>query len=96
MNREKSLETILAILVGLVLAHLLLGSRWFLIAALVLGVIGLFAGRLASKITRLWLKLAEIMGLVVSRVVLSAVFFGFLLPIAILSRMSSRSAGFLR
>lgn len=90
MEREKNLETVLAILTALVVVYLLTAVRPFLFAAAILGLIGLLANRIAGRITRLWLKLSEILGLISSRLLLLAIFFVFLLPTAMLSRLFSK------
>jgi hypothetical protein len=89
LTREKELETILTICVALVVIFLL-GKRqhyyWLTISA-VLGLIGMFSKYLTSKIAWAWMKLSEGMGAVSSRIILSFIFFVFLFPIAMLSRV---------
>ncbi len=87
MNREKNLETCLVITTGLIILWLVYPIKGLLFAAIGIGIIGAFINPLAHWINWGWYKIAEIMGAVMSRVLLSIVFFGFLLPLALLSRL---------
>lgn len=92
LNREKELETILTISVGLAVAYLVTKAQGkeikvLLTLSIVFGLIGMFSNFLTAKIAWLWTKLSEVMGAVSSKVILSLVFFLFLLPIALLSRL---------
>jgi len=53
-------------------------------------IIGLFIGPLAVLIAQLWLKLAQLIGAVMSRLLLTVVFFFVLLPITLLRRALTR------
>ena len=59
----------------------------FLYAALVIGAIALFMPALSRKIHDLWMKFAEVLGMVMNKVILGLVFFIFLVPVALLSRV---------
>lgn len=91
LTRETVLETIGALaLACLVVGHLLrhrpLAGRAFLAAASLLLALGLFAKPAALAIARAWLAFAEILGAVNSRILLGAIFYLFLTPIALLAR----------
>ena len=87
--REKELETILTLCVALVVIFFVTKQQhnYLLKIGVVLGLIGMFSTFLTAKISWAWLKVGELMGAVLSKVILSAVFFLFLFPIAMLSRM---------
>lgn len=89
LTREKELETILTICVAMVVIFLFSKQhhKYWLTIGVVLGLIGMFSKYLTAKIALAWMKLAEGMGAVSSKVILSIVFFVFLFPIAMLSRM---------
>ena len=59
----------------------------FLYAALIVGAIALFVPALSRKIHDLWMKFAELLGKVMNKVILGVVFFIFLVPVALLSRL---------
>lgn len=64
--------------------------NWMPGTALVVGFVGMFSKYLTSKIAYGWMKMAEMMGGTMNKVMLSLIFFLFLVPIAILSRILSR------
>jgi hypothetical protein len=86
MNREKSLETILVLCTALVVVFLVTDIRHFLTAAVVLGVIGIFSKVLSHWIHLGWMKLSHILGAISGRVLLSLIFFVFLLPLSLLQK----------
>lgn len=90
-SKQKSLETMLVLVVACVVFYWLTHNKYLLIAAMVLGGIGIFIPWLAGKIHWAWMKLAHVMGYVMSKVVLSIVFFIFMIPIAALSRLFTRN-----
>ena len=86
-NRIKQLETMLSIVFGLAVFFWLTHNRYLPPAILLISAIGLFSKYLTRKIHWFWMKLSHIMGAIMSRVLLSVVFFVFLFPIALLSRL---------
>jgi hypothetical protein len=92
LNREKELETILTICVMLVVIYFVTKQqhRYLLTISMVLGLIGMFSKFLTAKIALGWTRLGEAMGAVTSKVILSIVFFVFLLPMAALARIFSK------
>ncbi|HOH06348.1 MAG TPA: hypothetical protein PKY55_04685 [bacterium] len=87
MTREKSLEAMLALVFGCLLLSLLLDIKLLLYVGLLLGGIGLLMAKTSRALARLWYKLSQALGFVISKVLLSLVFFVFLLPMALLSRV---------
>ena len=88
LSREKILETIgVLALFCLVVGHLA-KNRGFIAAAVLLLAVGLFVKPAAALIARVWLKFAELLGAVNSRIVLGAIFYLFLTPIAVLARLT--------
>lgn len=92
MNREKNIETCLVISTGLVILWFFYPIKMFLVAAAIIGVIGAFFNRIAARIHWAWYKLAEMMGFVMSKVLLTLVFFVFLAPIAALYRLFNKDS----
>jgi hypothetical protein len=92
MNRQKHLETILVLVLALGIFYWFSHEKrpelgkYLLLSALILGLIGVFIPFLADKIHWAWMKLAHVMGWVMSKVILTLVFFVFLVPIALLMR----------
>lgn len=88
MNRIKVLETILVLVLACGVIYWWFGKNpYLLLAAAIIGVIGLFIPFVAEKIHWAWMKLAEGMGYVMSKVILTIVFVVFLVPISAVSRL---------
>lgn len=90
MKKEKAKETCLVITTGFLLLYYIFQVNILLLVAFITGIIGIFINPLALKITWLWHKLGDIMGFVISKMVLATIFFTFLLPIALIYRLIKR------
>jgi hypothetical protein len=90
LTKEKNLETMLTIAVGFIVLFFVFEKIWLLYIALGIGLIGMFSDFLSSKISWAWYKLAEVLGMIVPKILLSIVFYLFLFPIALLSRIGSK------
>ena len=87
MKREKALEAILVITTGMLVIYLLTHRPVFLYISLTSGAIGIIFKPLAGWIAILWFKAGDMLGAVVSRVILTVVFFILLVPISFLYRL---------
>lgn len=85
--KDKHLGTMLVFTIVLIILYLVYSNVYFLYGALAAGGIGVFIPALSRKIHDLWMKLAEVLGFVMNKVILGLVFFVFLVPIALLSRL---------
>ena len=93
LTREKVLETIgvlalACLVVGHLLRHRPAAGRGFLAAAALLLALGLFVKPAGALIARAWLKFGGLLGAVNSRLLLGAIFYLFLTPIALLARLT--------
>ena len=92
LTREKVLETIgVLALACLVVGHLAKRPGFktgFLAAAVLLLALGLFVKPAGALIARAWLKFGGLLGAVNSRIILGAIFYLFLTPIALLARLT--------
>jgi hypothetical protein len=91
LSREKVLETLgVLALACLVFGHLARHrphlAQGLFVAAVALLAVGLFVKPVARWIALGWLKLAEVLGAVNSRILLGLIFYVFLTPIAVLAR----------
>ncbi|HFA48643.1 MAG TPA: hypothetical protein ENJ95_06430 [Bacteroidetes bacterium] len=91
MERQKQLETCLVISTGLIVFWFINGAKIFLTIALFIGLIGIFVPALAKWINWAWYKISDIMGFVMSKVLLSIVFFGFLFPVSLLNKLFKKN-----
>lgn len=87
----QELETIAVLAAFLLVLNLLLHLKALVVAALALLLIGLFVRPVASVISRLWLRFAELLGDFNSKIVLSLAFFLFLTPLALLFRLFTKN-----
>lgn len=90
MKSEATKSTILVISTGLLVLHILFSWQWAVYASLGIGIIGVLSSYLSEKIHLFWIKLSEILGLIVPRIILSLLFFIVLLPISILFRIFNK------
>lgn len=87
MTRQKDLESVLAITVGMAILFLVFRVKIFLTISVIVGLSGLLSKYLAKKISWLWLKLTEGLGAVMSKIILTVVFAVFLLPLSLLAKI---------
>jgi hypothetical protein len=92
LPREKVLETVgvlalACLVVGHLMRHRPAAGKGFLAAAALLLAVGLFVKPAAALIARSWLKFGGLIGAVNSRILLGAIFYLCLTPIALLARM---------
>lgn len=75
---------------GLLVFWLIYDVKVLVTIAVAIGVIGAFIPSLAKWIDWGWYKLAEVMGFVMSKVLLTIIFFIFLFPIAVVYKMFNK------
>jgi hypothetical protein len=85
-------KTILVIVTGLLALSLIFDQPVLVKVALAIGLVTVFITAAARAIEWLWFKLAMGLGWVNSRILLSIIFFGVLLPVAWFSRWFRRDA----
>lgn len=90
MNKIKTLETMLILAGALIVFNFIFELKILLYIAVGLILIGAFINPVAVFISKIWLKLSEWIGFIMSKVILTVIFFFFLLPIALLSRLFSK------
>lgn len=90
-SKEKNQETILAIVLGLLVIQLFTGYKNLIIISVVLLAIPIFSMTVAGWITWAWLKLSHVMGYVMSKLILSVIFFLVLFPVSLAFRVFGKS-----
>jgi len=88
MERKKVSETGLVIVTGLLVIFLLSDISWIIPAAVAIGGIFIFINPLAALIHKGWMSLAKVLGWIMSRVVLSLLWFVILTPLAYIYRLT--------
>jgi Saxitoxin biosynthesis operon protein SxtJ len=85
--KSEPVKTCLTIAMGFLVVFLVTKGQWALIIALVVGLTGLFSPFLSRQIDFLWMKLTHVLSLIVPNILLGAVFYLFLFPISLLSKL---------
>lgn len=90
MDKSKKIEAILVIVTGLIVLHLIFKIKMLLTIALLIAVLSLFSDFIRDKIVWLWMKLAEVLGYINGRILLSVIFFIILTPVAFLFKLTGK------
>jgi len=89
-KKSTPITTILIIVLGFIFVYWLTESNLWLGVAFGLGVAGFISGTLAKAIDWCWMKLAWLLGLIIPNILLGLVFYLFLTPLGLLSRIGSK------
>jgi hypothetical protein len=92
MDKTKQTETLLVIVLGLVVIYWFKRANGYLMAAILVGGIGLLVPLAGQAIHWGWMKLAFILGEISGRVLLTLVYVLVLLPLAFFARLSGKAA----
>ena len=84
---SNSYKTVLIITVGFLALSFLTDLKVFLYISLSVGVLGAISSYMAKVIDFVWMKLAWLLGLILPNILMALIFFLFLFPFAILSRI---------
>jgi hypothetical protein len=86
MQKERSGETVLVIVLGLVVLYWLKRKDALLLSALAIGGVALLVPAAARGIHQGWMKLSQMLGNVSGKVLLTLVYFFVLAPLSLLAR----------
>lgn len=90
LNKAKVWETVAVMLFGFSVLYWFTQWNGFVFMNLTLGIISLISFPLTKRIVKAWYKTAEFLGGITSKVLLSLVFFLFLIPVALMYRISRK------
>ncbi len=92
MSEADKAKAQLVIVTGLVVLYFIFDSRYpyLLYAATAIGVISIAIPVAGDLIVKGWYKLAEILGAINGRILLSLIFFVILFPVAVMSRIGKK------
>lgn len=91
ISQLDKIKALLVIVTGLVILFFIFKGKGFLIAAASVGVLSLMIPIIGDGILWVWFKLAEVLGWINSRILLSLIFFVFLFPMAFLVRLFKKN-----
>lgn len=80
-------KTVLTIVVGFILVYLITKMKWSLSVAFFIGLAGVLSNFIAKWIDFVWMKLTLVLSYIVPNIVLTLIFYLFLFPIAMLTRL---------
>lgn len=86
-KKGDSTKTVLIISIGFAIVFAITGLKWALYTVLIVGVLGIISSRICYFIDLLWMKLAKILSYFIPNILLSLVFYLFLFPLSILSKI---------
>ncbi|CAG4993428.1 hypothetical protein DYBT9275_01168 [Dyadobacter sp. CECT 9275] len=81
----------LVIVTGLVVLYFIFKSNYFLIAAAAVGIVSIAIPVAGDLIVKGWYKLAEVLGAINGKILLSIVFFVVLFPVALLAKFGKKN-----
>lgn len=87
MASEEKSKAQLVIVTGMLVFYFIFKKDWLLYVGLFVGLAGVFVPFIGDLIVKGWYKLAELLGYINSRILLSLIFFVVLFPVAVLARM---------
>jgi len=86
MNKEKKLETLLVIVLGLAVACWITKKDFLLALAVIIGIAGLLVPAVAYGIHWCWTRLSEGLGWVSGKILLATVYVLILIPLSVLAK----------
>jgi len=90
---DKKYEVLLVIVVGCIFLSMIykndngIYNKGFIIAGFLIGALSLAIKPLRKLIVFLWFKLADLLGMIIPKIVLGSVFYFFLFPISLVYRL---------
>ena len=90
MKADTSKSTILVISMGFLILYLIFSWKWAVIVSLAVGIVGIISSSLSRILECGWMKLARILSYIIPSVLLGIVFYFFLFPIALISKIFTK------
>ncbi len=88
-NSEKNnTKVLLTITLGFIFIFLIFKIKWALVAAVLIGVIGISSDTLSLYVAKAWMKITAILSFIVPNILLTIIYYFILFPIAWLSRLN--------
>jgi hypothetical protein len=91
MERSKRIKTLIVLIAGLLVFYFIFKSTILLLVALSIALITITSDFLSEKIAWAWLKLANILGWINGKILLSIVYLFVLTPIALVYRILGKN-----
>lgn len=93
MSESEKVKAQLVIVTGLVVLYFIFKSQYpyFLVAAAVIGVFSLAIPVFGDLVVKGWYKIAEVLGAINGKILLSLVFFVVLFPVAVIAKLTKKN-----
>lgn len=91
MKRIETLKTLTVLSIAVLVGFLVFDAEWLLWIAIILLTGAALETAVTSALAKYWMKFAEILGSINSKVILSVIFYVILTPIALLYRFSHKT-----
>ncbi|WP_138989963.1 SxtJ family membrane protein [Larkinella sp. C7] len=91
MSQVERVKAQLVIVTGLVVLYFVFKSVYWLYAAAAVGLLSIFIPAAGNGIAWAWFKLAEVLGIINSKIILTVLFWAVLVPIAYLYRLRAKN-----
>ena len=92
ITKDQSKDTGMAMVLVLLLLYLSLKQNGFLVGAIAALVIDMTVPQLYRPVASVWLGVSHLLGIVVSKVILSVVFFCVVTPVGVVRRLSGKDS----
>ena len=89
-KKTNPITTILVIVLGFIFIYWMTEVKLWLVIAFFLGVAGIISGTLAKAIDWCWMKFTWLLALIFPNILLGLVFYLFLTPLGLLSRLGGK------
>ena len=90
MKKDTSKSTMLVISIGFLIQYLIFSWQWAVITFLIVGIVGIISGPLSRIIEKGWMELARILSSIIPSILLGIVFYLFLFPISLISKLFTK------
>ncbi len=91
MDKLSSLRTLIGLSLFLVIAFFIFGKIWLLIISAIFLVISLFDWKLTNFIAEFWYKLGQLIGTLISKLILIVLFYLLVTPLGTFYRLFNRN-----
>jgi hypothetical protein len=91
MSQLDRVKAQLVIVTGLIILYFVFKSVYWLYAATAVGLLSVFVPVAGNGIVWVWFKLAEVLGNINGKIILTVLFWVFLVPIAFLYRLTAKN-----
>ncbi len=92
MTKDQSRDTGMAMVLLLLLIYLKTRRDGLVYAAMILHVVNMIVPRVYAPVAVLWLGLSHVLGTIMSKILLSILFFGLVTPIGVLRRLFGKDS----